>query len=395
MPAESEEYPGLQRRPRKNGSVALYWVALDKVIKAGYTPKTVRLHYSDPSTELSARCHALQAQMDAWIAKNGSDRKLDPALAKTIRDLIRLYTADPESHYHALDRTTRKGYDRQMRMLDRSVGERRLDCLHGRDFYRWYNQFKTPAREGTQERVSSAHHLITMLRTLFSFGLQWGVPHAERLRKVLHEIRFHDAPPRDAQFTYEMAVDFIKSAHELGHHDMAFAKALQFELTLRQTDVIGEWEDDKWVPGLRWQDINPDRILTYTPSKTANSTNQKVTFDLKEPYELLTPELDRFPVLPSIGPMVVDSRTGRPFRYHTYFKRYHEIAKLAKIPRGVWDRDSRAGGITEGHDAGADMEDLRQHAGHSNLATTQRYNRKTLAKTKRVRRIRSEHRNKT
>lgn len=118
------------------------WIALDKVIKAGYRPKSVRLHYPHPSQELSSRCHELQSQMDAWTANHVSDNRLDPALVKTIRDLIRLYTADPDSPYYRLDRTSRASYDWQMGLLDRSVGERRLDCLHGIDFYRWYNQFK-------------------------------------------------------------------------------------------------------------------------------------------------------------------------------------------------------------------------------------------------------------
>lgn len=46
------------------------------------------------------------------------------------------------------------------------------------------------------------------------------------------------------------------------------------------------------------------------------------------------------------------------------------------IPANVWNRDSWAGGITEGSDSGADIEHLRHHANHSSIATTGRYNRK-------------------
>jgi len=58
------------------------------------------------------------------------------------------------------------------------------------------------------------------------------------------------------------------------------------------------------------------------------------------------------------------------------------------IPDNVWNRDSRAGGITEALGAGAQLDDARQHAGHAETRTTQRYNRDTLAKTRRVAELR-------
>jgi hypothetical protein len=49
---------------------------------------------------------------------------------------------------------------------------------------------------------------------------------------------------------------------------------------------------------------------------------------------------------------------------------------------------SRARGVTEGSDAGADLEHLRHHASHSSITTTARYGRKTWAKTSAVARLR-------
>jgi hypothetical protein len=68
------------------------------------------------------------------------------------------------------------------------------------------------------------------------------------------------------------------------------------------------------------------------------------------------------------------------------------MARAAGIPDHVLNRDSRAGGVTEGSDAGADLEHLRHHASHSSAATTARYSRKTLAKTRAVARLRVAHR---
>jgi hypothetical protein len=58
----------------------------------------------------------------------------------------------------------------------------------------------------------------------------------------------------------------------------------------------------------------------------------------------------------------------------------------------VMNRDSRAGGVTEGSDAGADLEHLRHHASHSSAKTTALYSRKTLTKTRAVARLRVAHR---
>ncbi|QRM54086.1 hypothetical protein [Sinorhizobium sp. BG8] len=63
------------------------------------------------------------------------------------------------------------------------------------------------------------------------------------------------------------------------------------------------------------------------------------------------------------------------------------------MPKTVWNRDGRAGGVTEGSDAGADLEHLRDHANHTNAATTRRYNRKTLEKTREVAHLRVASRN--
>jgi hypothetical protein len=68
------------------------------------------------------------------------------------------------------------------------------------------------------------------------------------------------------------------------------------------------------------------------------------------------------------------------------------VARAAGIPDNVLNRDSRAGGVTEGSDAGADLEHLRHHASHSSVATTARYSRRTLTKTRAVARLRVAHR---
>lgn len=354
----------------------------------------MRLHYVEGSAELAERCQDLQAQVSAWLAEEGRADKLI-VFDGTIAGIIKLYETHPESPYHDKEPSTRRVYADDMRLINRAVGERRITRLTGLDFMRWYKEFRKPKSLDGPERVRRAHGAMVMLRILFSFGALVGLPETKRLRDALSELRFSDAPPRSLQLTYDQVVAFLATAHELGYPEMALAQALQFEGTLRQWDVIGEWIDQRpdglrWTKGLIWSEISPDRILTHNTGKTG----QQVVIDMKE-YPLIVAELDRLPVMPRIGPIIIDGKTGDPFKRREYSGRWREIARAAGIPDEIWNRDSRAGGVTEGGDAGADIEDLRQHAGHADIRTTQRYNRRTLVKTKRVARLRVEHRNKT
>ncbi|SCX02728.1 hypothetical protein [Agrobacterium rosae] len=93
-----------------------------------------------------------------------------------------------------------------------------------------------------------------------------------------------------------------------------------------------------------------------------------------------------------IGPVVVSETTGLPYKDTQFSRTWRAIAREVGIPDDVWNRDSRAGGVTEGSDTGADIEHLRHHANHKNIQTTTRYNRKTIDKTRNVAELRVAHR---
>ncbi len=68
--------PGLKRRRRASGVVALYWTARSDIVRKGYTPKTVPLHYPDTPDYLpliSQACNRLQAEMLSWAAGQRQD----------------------------------------------------------------------------------------------------------------------------------------------------------------------------------------------------------------------------------------------------------------------------------------------------------------------------------
>jgi hypothetical protein len=234
---------------------------------------------------------------------------------------------------------------------------------------------------------------MTMLRILFGYGQTRRLPHCDKLNGILAEMRFKDTPPRNTVITYDQVVAFIAKAHELGRPELALAQALQFEGTLRQIDVIGEWLPDperrsgtRWANGLLWQ-----HIRDYVLVKETTKTGQEAGIDFKL-YPLALAELQRVPPDQRVGPVIKDSRTGQPFKTRGFQKKWRAAARAAGIPGDVMNRDSRAGGVTEGSDAGADLEHLRHHASHSSTATTARYSRKTLTKTRSVARLRVAHR---
>jgi hypothetical protein len=93
-----------------------------------------------------------------------------------------------------------------------------------------------------------------------------------------------------------------------------------------------------------------------------------------------------------LGVMVVSERTGLPYDLYDYSRDWRPFATEAGVPKKVWNRDSRAGGITEGWDADADVKDLQRLATHSTPAMTERYARNSLASTTRVAKLRVAHR---
>jgi hypothetical protein len=391
MSRDPSDAPGLEWKKRhKDGAKIPRWRARRKAVELGYRPSVIELKI-DPNDHaaLSERCREEWAKMEAWLA----NERPAPVFKGTLASLIDLYAGDEESPYQDLRYNTQRAYDHELKLLKTTVGARRVDKLTGEDFHRWYRKLREPKSPGLPPRIRRAHGCMTMLRILFAYGQTRGLPNCEKLKGILAEMRFKDTPARNTVVTYEQVVAFIAKAHELGRPELALAQALQFEGTLRQIDVIGEWLPDperqsgmRWANGLLWQ-----HIRDYVLVKETTKTGQEAGIDFKL-YPLALAELQRVPPDQRVGPVIKDSRTGQPFKTRWFQKNWRAVARAAGIPGDVTNRDSRAGGVTEGSDAGADLEHLRHHASHSSVATTARYSRKTLTKTRAVARLRVAHR---
>lgn len=310
-----------------------------------------------------------------------------------LSDLIAVYRSDEDSPYRAVRQNTRVGYDYCLGILEREIGSARIDVLTRKDFAAWHRRFS----EGG--RVRRAHGLMTMLRMLLSFGASMRFDGCRDAKDVLGEMTFSTPPRRTTAMTYPQAHAIVEKAIGLGVRSIALGQALQFELGLRQADVIGQWTVNHGTGGIRWKGRTWGGGLTWTDltadslAKRTSKTGAEGQWNPAE-FPLLVRAMGAFTPPERIGPAIVDERAGRPYSSrHAYGEVWRRVADAAGVPRTVWNMDSRAGAISEAADAGASMEDMREFATHANAATTSRYVRRSLEATTRVARRRVALRN--
>lgn len=403
MPPKISGAPGLGWRRRTDHWVAL-WIARGDIVKRGYPVKSVRLWppavdpraalTDDVTKLLRSECARLQDEMLGW------DRGGDVATIHfdgTVRGLIECYRRDPDSAFHKLRYESKRSYNAHLRMIEATVGARALAALKARDFLRWFDNWARPDHDKDRRHVARAHARITLWRIVLKFGA--GVledAHCARLSAAISQMQFENARARTSYMTPAQAVGIRAAAHAAGFPSIALGQALQFELMLRPKDVIGEWvpidepglsqvtaHGMKWICGVDWREVSDGLVLEHRMSKSLRGRNaladsragKLMTFDLRR-YPMVMQELALIPAERRTGPLVTDETTGIPYRTTTYRDRWRAIATAAGVPTTIQNRDSRAGGITEGVDAsGGDVEAVRHAAGHSQISTTQLYSR--------------------
>jgi len=129
------------------------------------------------------------------------------------------------------------------------------------------------------------------------------------------------------------------------------------------------------------------------PTKTEDTTGVAISFDLsvcpmvmEEFAALAGVSLNevRRDLLPASGPLIINHCTSLPYLSNAFHKGWRKDYELAGIPKEVWNRDTRAGGVTEGTKAGASKDDRRRLAGHAREETTDIYDREQLEVHRRV-----------
>jgi hypothetical protein len=331
--------------------------------------------------------------MLAWVA-NGE------ALPKrgydgTVRSLAHHFQTDEDSPYHGMKWNSQHSFDKTVKIIRATVGDRQIGKLLGSDFLRWRRNWSAPAGEEKPPRPWRGKHCIDAVRRIIAYGVTLGCSDCMRADTILGKMRFSTPPARRSRLELDHVNAIRAMAHEMGLDSVALATVLQFELSLRQKDVIGEWEPatltaggivhqvTRWTNGLQWSDIDSTMVLRKTHTKTG----AYVEFDLKL-YPMILEEIQRVPRQKRIGPMIISERTGEPYKHRTFTQTWRKVANKAGVPKSVWNMDARAGAISEAYDAGAVETDVMKHAGHKNRQTSARYNRGTLEQTSRVARLR-------
>jgi integrase len=326
--------------------------------------------------------------MNEWLSGR---RTRDPLFDGTIRSVVNFWQTEPSSPYHALEASSRHPYDIYARMIVETVGARRVDAIDGRDLRRWHTEWSA-SLPGGKPRIAAARMAIIVLKTALTFAATCRNPGCADLRNIIREMRFAAPRPRTEAPTADEIVAARKAAHELEHPLAAFAYALQFEGAMRQWDVIG-----KWVP---LADKKASSVIDGT-SKWIGPTwaqiDEHLIFDLRE-LPMVMEELAKVPDEARHGPLIVNPRTGLPYRNWYFGEVWRKVRKIADIRREVWNRDTRAGGVTEARQAAAPtpdnvLEDVAKLAGHANKRTTAKvYDRDRLEAARRVAKLRKTHR---
>jgi hypothetical protein len=174
---------------------------------------------------------------------------------------------------------------------------------------------------------------------------------------------------------------------------VALGTTAQFELLLRQKDVIGEWapanvsrklpneiatlqfEGEVWAGFFTWENIAGWRWRLKTSKSKYRSA---ADFDLSK-YTLLLPLLEAVPFHLRTG-AVVKGFNDLPVNADMYRRWFRQIARSAGIPDEVWNMDSRAGGATEADEAGAAVEAIQAGMLQSDKNMTLRYLRQGQSK---------------
>jgi hypothetical protein len=390
--------PGLKWRRRADGAAVPYWVARASAVAAGYPIKTANLSSLAPD-QVADRCAALEAEMVAWLA--GVSRR-GPTYDGTLGSLLRLYQVHDESPYRSLKRVSLHAYNHYLRRLIDAYGDVRLDRVTGIEIKRWHRTWL--GDDGSH--VAGAAMAVATMKAALRFGRILGLPHCGELKSILADLRLPKPKPRTFAPTAGDVDKLRAAAHALGHHRAALCYALQFEACVRQWDLIGQWEPlsdprpsavlhhgRKWI-GPTWSAIDGNLILRLTPSKTERTTGAKVIVALSG-CRMVIEELATIPVEARSGPLIVNEVTGRPYARQAWEWLWQAVREAAGLPSELWNRDLRAGGVTEAQMAGAAAEDRSKLAGHSVKINEGVYARDRLVASNRVIEARQRFRDRT
>jgi hypothetical protein len=371
---------------RRGAEKQFYWIKDDHAEFALYEPKTVRIYVDGLDSQAACEriqriCLREQEAMLAWADENASDReRLGPKYDGTLNSVIVLYTDDEESSFQNLKDNTKQSYADSLKVVADTIGLRRLDRLHPKNFRRYYNNWRAPAEAGGEERVRRAYGCIQMVRVVLSYGIEADIPECKRLRDGLTRMSFEKNPPREEIMTFEQAEAIVGVCLKANDVSMALTQAVAFDCMFRQGDIRGDWREEsstyelrsgevrrgsKVWSGMTIDQLQPDGVLSVRTSKTGQPVAHVI-----DKCTLVMRCLERLDRSNPFAP-VAARPDGKPWPDRQSFaKAWRKYATTAGLPKNVWNMDNRASAITEAAAAGASDDDIASTGAHDNKRTT-------------------------
>ncbi len=393
--------PGIKYRKRRTGPPVPYWFDDEKAVAAGYPVKSANLStFADRPTLLLERAQRLQSEMLLWLSgQRDSTRSFDG----TFRSLLDFYERGPESSYQELKHGVKETYNVYIRRLRGHIGDLRIDRSDGGDVKRWFKEWRTDP-DGS-DHLPRARTVLAVLKAAVTFGVIKRRNGCEAFDLILSKLEFDTPQSRTFAPTAEQIEAARKAAHAAGKPRRALLYALVYDTTGRAFDFLGQWlplserkasatlgYGKKWI-GPIWSAIDENLMLKIKPTKTEDTTAVEVTFDLSV-CPMVMEELTRIPLCDRTGPIIVNEATGLPYVYQTFRLGWNSDFESAGMPKGMWCRDLRAGGVTEGGKAGVSKDDRRKIAGHAKEKQTEKYDRDQVEAFRRVMKSRTSYRTK-
>jgi hypothetical protein len=393
--------PGLKWRERRTGPPVPYWFADKKAVDAGSPVKSANLStFADNPAKLIERAERLQSELLLW---QSGVKEVKSRFDGTFKSLLYLYESDPESSFREKKRGVQDTYSVYVRRLIKHIGALRIDAVDGRDVRRWFLIWRTDPDES--DHLPRARMVLAVLKAAISFGVICRYAGCKAFQDVLYQLEFDTVKPRNFAPTAGQIEAARKAAHAAGASHRALLYALIYDTTGREFDFLGEWlklsdkkpsalihYGKKWV-GPMWSAIDENLIMTIKPTKTEDNTEVEVTYDLSV-CPMVMQELANIDASLRHGPLIINPSTGLPYIYATFRLAWNADFEAAKMPEGMWCRDLRAGGVTEGGKSGASLEDRRKVAGHAKARQTEKYDRDGVEAFRRTMQSRTDYRTK-
>lgn len=346
--------PGLKRRARIGGADARYFIVPAKDVTAGYETDIRTIPKNASEEEAAAMCRGWRAELVAW--RTGQPKPVNYTFAW----LIVRYRFDKLSPFHQKHPATQQNYKYELAALQESIGHMRFDPLVplsmtsrvlGEHLREWHYGWGCPVEvldewgkpTTAPSAPSRARHLVMMLRTIVSYGVEIGAPGCPDLRERLRVMEFPTPPARTKAPTYAQVDAIVNKALEMGFRSVAITTLAQYELIERRAHIIGQWHEDAWRPGWLWEGVTPEWVISYYQTKRGRTLRQ---YDLRGVQRLLG-LMQETPKEARTGAIIICERTGRPWTKRYYQEVFRDIATAAGVPTDVWSMDMRAGGATE------------------------------------------------